>query len=302
MEQAREELGADALLLNSREAPPEARHLGDYEVVFGACAGDSCFGAAAPAPSAAVSRTEELYHRIHEIRRIIGQQVASRQPFRRRSGRGARALIEAGVETDLARESIERGARRRLTRRTVLDIARPCATTGQEPLSWLAADRRRTRQPLRSAARNRPRHRSGGASRIRQNHHAGQTRRHAVPQAGPCGAARSPPTRCASAPPSSCAPTPRFSACRSRRWKAPLALAQAIDSAPANTWLLIDTPGYSAAMQQELGGDLAAFLGRRQDIDTHLVLTASMGRDDLRNVTDRFRCVRPRQIALYQAG
>ena len=35
MEQARRELGADALLLNSRQAPPEARHLGDYEVVFG---------------------------------------------------------------------------------------------------------------------------------------------------------------------------------------------------------------------------------------------------------------------------
>ena len=37
MEQARRELGADALLLNSREAPPEARHLGEYEVVFGTC-------------------------------------------------------------------------------------------------------------------------------------------------------------------------------------------------------------------------------------------------------------------------
>jgi flagellar biosynthesis protein FlhF len=68
-----------------------------------------------------------------------------------------------------------------------------------------------------------------------------------------------------------------------------LGLAQAIDSAPANTWLLIDTPGFSAAMQEELGGDLAQFLGRRQDIDTHLVLTASMERADLRNVTDRFQ-------------
>ncbi len=30
---AREELGADAVLVNSRKAPPEARHLGEYEVV-----------------------------------------------------------------------------------------------------------------------------------------------------------------------------------------------------------------------------------------------------------------------------
>jgi flagellar biosynthesis GTPase FlhF len=35
MEQARREMGQDALLLNSREAPPEARHLGAFEAVFG---------------------------------------------------------------------------------------------------------------------------------------------------------------------------------------------------------------------------------------------------------------------------
>ena len=35
MERARAELGSDALLLNTREAPPEARHLGECEVVFG---------------------------------------------------------------------------------------------------------------------------------------------------------------------------------------------------------------------------------------------------------------------------
>jgi len=32
---ARRELGPDALLLNSRQSPPEARHLGPIEVVFG---------------------------------------------------------------------------------------------------------------------------------------------------------------------------------------------------------------------------------------------------------------------------
>jgi flagellar biosynthesis protein FlhF len=73
-----------------------------------------------------------------------------------------------------------------------------------------------------------------------------------------------------------------------RTYAAILALAQAIDSAPANTYVLIDTPGFSAAMQQELGGDLATFLSRRQDIDTHLVLTASMDRAGLRSAIDRF--------------
>src|ERR1043166_8392581 len=35
LELARLELGPDALLLNERETPPESRHLGAFEVVFG---------------------------------------------------------------------------------------------------------------------------------------------------------------------------------------------------------------------------------------------------------------------------
>src|SRR5713101_9515581 len=34
MEQARREMGPEALLINSRKAPPEAQGLGEYEVVF----------------------------------------------------------------------------------------------------------------------------------------------------------------------------------------------------------------------------------------------------------------------------
>ena len=34
MATAREELGDEAMLVNTRRAPAEARHLGEYEVVF----------------------------------------------------------------------------------------------------------------------------------------------------------------------------------------------------------------------------------------------------------------------------
>src|SRR5450759_5159494 len=34
MAAARHEMGPDAMLVNSRKAPPEVRHLGEYEVVF----------------------------------------------------------------------------------------------------------------------------------------------------------------------------------------------------------------------------------------------------------------------------
>ena len=47
LDRARVELGPDALLLNQRDAPAEARHLGAFEVVFGVKNGGS---PAAPGP------------------------------------------------------------------------------------------------------------------------------------------------------------------------------------------------------------------------------------------------------------
>ena len=60
-----------------------------------------------------------------------------------------------------------------------------------------------------------------------------------------------------------------------------VALEHAIDEAGPSAMILIDTAGYSGATLQDLDGDLARFLSRRQDIDTHLVLTASMRLEDL---------------------
>jgi flagellar biosynthesis GTPase FlhF len=45
---AQNEMGPEALLLNSREAPPEGRHLGKFEVVFGLQSGK---GASHEAPA-----------------------------------------------------------------------------------------------------------------------------------------------------------------------------------------------------------------------------------------------------------
>ncbi|SPE23303.1 GTP-binding signal recognition particle SRP54, G-domain (fragment) [Candidatus Sulfopaludibacter sp. SbA3] len=74
------------------------------------------------------------------------------------------------------------------------------------------------------------------------------------------------------------------------------ALAQAVDSAPASALLLIDTPGYSPQLLQELGGDLAAFLTGRQDIDTHLILTASMRLEDLYHIAGLYEAFRPSKL------
>jgi len=55
MEQARREMGPDALLVSSRKAPPEAQELGEYEVVFAVLPGTA---AAAPAPQKAATAVE----------------------------------------------------------------------------------------------------------------------------------------------------------------------------------------------------------------------------------------------------
>ena len=56
MAPARQELGPDAMLVNSRKAPPEARHLGEYEVVFAIDApGDAAKNRPLPASPAATA-------------------------------------------------------------------------------------------------------------------------------------------------------------------------------------------------------------------------------------------------------
>jgi len=71
------------------------------------------------------------------------------------------------------------------------------------------------------------------------------------------------------------------------------ALAQAVEAAPQNTLLLIDTPGLSPAQFEGAGAELASFFSHRQDIDVHLVLTASTRQNDLEAAAKRFAAFGP---------
>lgn len=73
------------------------------------------------------------------------------------------------------------------------------------------------------------------------------------------------------------------------------ALAQAIDEHRGRGLILIDTPGYGARDMDRADG-LARFLSTRSDILTYLVLTGSTKSADLISVTHRFEIFRPASL------
>jgi flagellar biosynthesis protein FlhF len=72
------------------------------------------------------------------------------------------------------------------------------------------------------------------------------------------------------------------------------ALAQALEE-PRKGLILIDTPGYGAR-DMDRAIDLARFLSTRSGISTHLVLTASTKSADLLRVVNRFEIFRPSSL------
>jgi flagellar biosynthesis protein FlhF len=289
MEHARLELGPDALLLNSREAPPEARHLGDYEVVFGACSERRV----SPAPPAA-DGMEALRLRVEQICERLDRATPSAALRRSRGETIAQALMEAGVEPALARETAE-AAGQRAARRSVPSIGAPRQAGGSD-----------ARNPLLQAAEEISASFAvapeiGRVTALIGPPGCGKTTT-LVKLAVTQGLARGRAVRLISTD------THRIGGAEQLRTYAAIlgvrfeavestaALAQAIESAPPSALVLIDTPGYSAATLPDLGGDLVAFLGRRQDIDTHLVLTASMRVEDLYKTAGIYHACRPAKL------
>jgi flagellar biosynthesis protein FlhF len=282
MAQALQELGADALLLTSREAPPEARHLGEYEIVFAGSAG----GARTQPAAEELRGIQDLCQQMDKIRDLLTRLPPDAISSKSRPPAVQTALIEAGVEPALAQE-IELAVRQRTGKGGVLEIARVRTLADSSPDALLAETLDELNRRFEVAPE------LGRITAFVGPPGSGKTTA-LVKLAITQGLLAGRPVRIYSAD------TQRIAAVEQLRTYAAIVgvpfqsvessaeLAQAIDSAPANALLLIDTPGYSGAMLQGLGSDLASFLSRRQDIDTHLVLTASMRPADLRRTADLF--------------
>ena len=75
----------------------------------------------------------------------------------------------------------------------------------------------------------------------------------------------------------------------------PAGLARAIDEHRSKSLILIDTPGFGMA-EMDGAADMARALAQISDIDTHLVLSASTRSADLTRVVEAFEVFRPSKL------
>ena len=308
VEQARHEMGPDALLVNSRKAPPEARGLGEYEVVFALLPSDdgNKESGHSAAPQTEPSSADGLTLELARLRKQVEEMGGALTVLKTRATSWAAPaqemaeiysrLLDYDFSVDLAQEIVKQAHAR-------LDA---------DPASW---PRRKT--PLEAGTIER-----AVRTELEQLVSADATletaaeKAHVVALVGPPGCGKTTTlvklaVRYGLASPRRVhlisADTRRVSAVEQLRTYAaivgatfdaaetPRALQQSVEGHSEKGLILVDTPGYGAGDMDE-AAEWARFFSNQRGIEVHLVAPASMRSADLSRVIDRFEVFSPAKL------
>jgi len=261
VELARKELGDDAMLVNARPTTPDTKHLGAYEVVFGT-------QHTAPLVSAVRVQTSDVAQDISDMKREI-ERLARRLSLPRAFEQPERytRLIENELDAGIA-QAVNDGASlddfyevdpvlgRRGATRAVVALVGPPGVGKTTTLVKLAA--------RFGLAGRKPAHiLTADVYRIAA---ADQLRSLAGILGIGCDVVET-----------------------------PVALAQALEEHRAKDFIFIDTPGLGSG-EMEDGADLAHLIAHHPEIDTHLVVSASMKPADRAAVIRRYEIFQPKKL------
>ncbi|MCC7176136.1 MAG: hypothetical protein IT159_13170 [Bryobacterales bacterium] len=317
---AREELGSEAVLVNSRQAPPEARHMGEYEVVAAwlpeeapgpaashteTRAGNTLPGRAGAAPGADDRfwrEIAELRAEMEKMRRAVWRGACPDTPAGRTRAETAAMLADADVDPQLAHE-IAACVEARMNGDPLLEEA-----AGEEAGAAGARGGETLRDSLTAEM----------ARRVTVDATLGkpEAATRVVALVGPAGAGKT--TTLAKLAVLGglnqrrrvqilSLDTYRIAAAEPLRTYAALlgvglqsvptgpALASALEEFQHRDLILIDTPGFGPC-DTDAAAEVAGALASRPEIDTHLVLPATMKSADLTSAVDRFEIFRPSKM------
>ena len=291
MEQARQEMGPEALLVNSRKAPPEAQGLGEYEVVFAVLPEQSAAQPAEDSPSPADPVIGELALLRNQVQDMVSALNAHASHWAVPAPEFApifARLVENDFTIDITRKILSQAHARlnpnpgsRPGRKPAFDSESIESAVRAEIESLLEVDRSLAEpsEKTRVVALVGPAG-SGKTTTL-------------VKLAVRYGLACSRPVQLISAD------TRRIGAAEQLRTYAAIigagfeavettrSLQQVIEANREKGLILIDTPGYGASDMEE-ASELARFLARQSNIEIHLVVPASMRAADLGRTVDRF--------------
>jgi flagellar biosynthesis protein FlhF len=290
--QAREELGPEAMLVNSHKAEPEARDLGEYEVVFAADTGSAASAqrpAARTQPSGDRLSTDvaELKKELEGMRRTLTRSAFAPSQWLSSSPDLSEAyavLTSNEVAPELAREIVQSAAAGASAHGSAFAVA-----VAEELESRIVVE------PLLGRGEARPR-----IVALVGPPGCGKTTT-LVKLAVNYGLATRRPSLLLSMD------TYRVAAAEQLRSYAAIigigfhvletaaALSQAIEENRGKDLIFIDTPGFGFG-DMDHSAPLAGFLAARSDIDTQLVLSSSMKSADLTRVVDAYESFRPRRL------